>query len=139
MYENLKALGVKRLQDLKLMADAIDLLKQGEVLYSTFATVNGTMFNATTEMLEKIKEIESKGKSIVYHVIANLYEMSDGEKIKMIDYLVLTLEDLESDSTMEKYGDSFNVFTYTWNDTFGEGEYGYIGVKPSFGGLKRIS
>ena len=133
MNEIQKNEAIKRMKKLGLMKETIDDFdKDGIVNVSEH---NGILFWADDSLIEKIKQFEKETDSLVYHVINCCYQMSDGQKIKMTDFLYVSKYDDEWD--MDNIDiENGEVMSYCISE-FGN-EFGFIGIKEVNGGLARV-
>lgn len=86
------------------------------------------------EILNKIKEVETQNNITVYHLIHNYTEF--GELYSML-YVGNDDENYQDDNELLNEG---LQYAYVWNKDYENcSEFGLIGIKPSAGGLIRIS
>lgn len=114
-----------------------DLIIKGLINNKVMYSENGILWDLPLEYRDTVEELANKG-NYVYHVIKGMYEFS-GELVELISYLVVTEEDLDSEfeSCIALQNKSFSVFSYVDNKTWGEKEFGSVGVKFRHGGLIR--
>lgn len=131
---NLKELALKR-------ATALNIIEPNEVRRSESY---GVLLDLTPAQKEKIKEIEADGEHAVYHLVRTRMSLG-GDIVTMTAYLVVTKEDIDEDGEDIGFDDfddtyGYRVFAYVVNEDWDDcSEWGYIMVKPSFGGLKRTA
>ncbi len=107
-------------------------LEDGDVLCSS---INGLFSDPDAEMLDRIKKIEKKYHSKVWHVMKGNYKMSDDTEFEFIDFLLIGEPDPElsdeDNMVIDQYG---NCFCYTVGIC---SELGYVDILPMNGGLRR--
>lgn len=108
-------------------------VKVSERLDSLFLTV---LFNVDNYdyLMDVINDFEKKHNVLVYHV--QLSHTDFGDCYSLL-YVSSEKEEWNMDRDDIKIG---YPLAYVWNKTIPEySEFGYIGVRPSMGGLERIS
>lgn len=92
----------------------------------------GILFWLNDEEIKAVREFEKEHDSIVYHVIHQFTNI--GELYSFL-YVKLDNEEWEMDDDGLKQDEAL---AYVWNKTTPEfSEFGYIGIRPQFGGLVR--
>ena len=96
----------------------------------------GILYWANEHETETVTKLQSDGK-VVWHIIRGIFVLGGVDECEMTCYLLATDED--TDRLVFEDGD-YEVFAYVENLSWPDcSEYGYIYVRPSFGGLVRIA
>lgn len=107
--------------------------KQSKVCF--FENFAGFWAYQEPELQEKIKEIEEKHNCTVYAITHEYTEFGE-----LYDFLIVTSNEEEWDTLVEKYNNEFYVFAYVWNKTDDwSSEFGEIGIRSFGGGIKRTA
>ena len=128
---------LKRMKMLHIMKEVIDDFKENDKVY--YSERQNSFFNATLYWLdnhpeweEKVKEFQNKYGFLVYHCQLTHTQMGD--------LLSLLYVDKDEDNWERERKDILDgeVFAKVINldDDFCS-DYGYIGIKPSMGGITR--
>lgn len=122
---------IERMKMLKLSPSCIKAFKRGEVWESEGY---GALYDLTEEEQKIVDEFEKENEGKVYHIIHNMTQF--GEL-----YSLLYVSKHEEEWAMDREDIKENiVFAYVYNKTDEWcSEFGSIMVKPSIGGLIRIS
>lgn len=92
----------------------------------------GILYWLNDEEIKAVREFEAEHESVVYHVI---YQSTNIGELYSFLYVKLDDEEWEMDNEGLKQRE---VLAYVWNKTTPEfSEFGYIGIRPQFGGLVR--
>ena len=131
MKEKMKQEAIERMKMLKLSNSCIKAFQRGEVWESEGI---GALYDLTEEEQKIVNDFEKKNNGLVYHVIHNMTQF--GEL-----YSLLFVGKHEEEWQMDRQDIEENiVFAYVYNKTDDWcSEFGSIMVKPSIGGLIRIS
>lgn len=123
---------IERMKMLKLDKPCIEAFAKGKVWESEGF---GALYEINQEEQEIIDNFEKNHPNcLVYHMIHNIYEF--GECYSML-YVSSDTDEWEQDKEDIKDG---YVFAYVYNkDCKWCSEFGSIAVRPSFGGLVRLS
>ena len=139
LKERQKQEAIKRMQMLKLMGEVINDFKKENKLY--YSERQNQIFNAVLywvdnheEWSNMIKEFEKKWGFMVYH--CQLTHTYDGDIISLL-YITKDEDEWEQDRQDIKDGVVY-AKCVNLDDDFCS-DYGYIGIKPSMGGIVRIS
>lgn len=132
--------GLERLRMLNVLGKVRQDFARGKLYYSER---QNSFFNAVLywvdnnpTWLDKIKKFESKNKVMVYH--AQLTHLECGDCLSLL-YVSKDEEEWENERDDLRKGMPFvkTIDPNAEDDYFSE--YGYIGIKPSMGGVARIS
>lgn len=131
MRKTQKLEAIERMKMLRLSPACIQAFKRGEIWESEGI---GALYEVNEEEQKMIQEFEQKNDAVVYHMIHNM--TSFGEL-----YSMLFVSKYEEEWEMDRQDIKENiVFVYVYNKTDDWcSEFGSIGVKPSIGGLIRMS
>ena len=123
---------IERMKMLKLDKPCIEAFTKGKVWESEGY---GALYEVNQEEQELIDKFEKNHPGcLVYHIIHNVYEF--GECYSML-YVSSDIDEWPQDKEDIKDG---YVFAYVYNkDCEWCSEFGSIAVRPSFGGLVRLS
>lgn len=137
--DNLKALQVEeatqRMKYLRINENTIDDFKNGIV--SVSYGLGAENHSLSIEQLVSVKNFEKEYDAVVYHVISDEYQMTDGSSMNMDSYLYVSSypEEWSDDKEMLKNG---IAYCYVENNNIPEfSEIGSIGFAPHNGGLVR--
>ena len=129
--------GLERLRMLGVMGKVRQDFAHGKLYYSERqnAFFNAVLYwvDNNPTWLDKIKQFEDKNKVMVYHAQLTHFEFGD---CLSLFYVGKDEEEWENERDDLRKGISF-VKCIDPNSDFSE--YGYIGIKPSMGGIARIS
>lgn len=130
--DELKEQSINNLKTIKSYGPYTRAFRGGTI--TNYEGFGGYYIDEDSELMQKIKEVESQYKGMVYATIHSKTEF--GEL-----YTMLYSSPYEEDEDdVEEIGDNqYNCFAYVWNkseDAFSE--FGSVGVKPALGGLVRI-
>lgn len=131
--EQRKEKAIELMKKINIYVPYIDGFKENnEVCY--FEMYGGFWANQEPELIEKIKEVETKYNCTVYAVT---HEYTDfGE---LYDFLIVTDYEEEWDTLLENSGKNFYAFSYVWNKTDPDcSEFGTIVIDSFGGGIRRI-
>ena len=138
LKERQKQEALKRMGMLHIMKEVIDDFKQNNKLY--YSERQNSFFNATLYWVDNnpawadlIKRFELKNGVLVYHCQLTHTEFGD------LLSLLYVAKDEDEWSQERKDIETGEVFVKVVNlneDLFSE--YGYIGIKPSMGGITRV-
>lgn len=139
LKERQKQEAIKRMKMLKLMDNVVEEFKDKGTLY--YSERMNAMFNAVLywvdnheEWSKMIKDFEKKWGFMVYH--AQLTHTYVGDILSLL-YVTKDEEEWEQDRQDIKDGVVYAKCVNLNDDYFSE--YGYIGIKPSMGGIVRVS
>ena len=122
---------VRRMRRLGMHVNVVNEFQKGKLNKSEFG---GFLYwlNEDEQKMVKDYEAESEGKRLVYHVI---HQFTNYGELYNLLYVYLDDEDWEMDNEGLATGE---VVAYTVNKAMPDcSEAGYIGIKPSIGGLVR--
>lgn len=122
---------IKRMEMLQMSRQCINAFKRGEVWESEGI---GALYECNEKEKSLIKDFENKTGGVVYHMIHNYFEF--GECYTML-YVSKYTEEWASDNADLKQGITL-AYVKNINDDFCS-EFGSVAIKPSIGGLIRIS
>lgn len=136
--EQMKQEAIKRMKQLKLMADVVnDFEKNGRVYYSER---QNKFFNAVLYWLdnqkeweEKVKKFEEEHNCLVYHCQLTHLEFGD-----VLSLLFVSSNEKEWPLDMEDLKNNY-AFAYCLDLSGPFSEFGTIGLKPSMGGVVRTA
>ena len=138
LKERQKEEALKRMKMLQIMPQVIGDFKRSNKIY--YSERQSALFAATLywldnqpEWVKMVKEFEKKNNAMVYH--AQLTHMEFGDCLALF-YVSEDDEIWEQDKEDILNGEIYSrvlVLDDEWNS-----DYGYIGVKPMYGGVARI-
>ncbi|MEG1299682.1 MAG: hypothetical protein RSC93_03180 [Erysipelotrichaceae bacterium] len=129
--DEMKAEAINRLTEMKVIPTVITHFKKDELYYSEF---NGMIYNLNEDANKALKEVKDSGY-LPYHVIRS--ETSFGD---LYAVLYVTFHAQDNWTNGERVDKNGYVFAYVYNATHPElSEFGEIQIKPSNGGIQRIS
>ena len=138
LKEKQKQEGLERLRMLNVLGKVRQDFAHGKLYYSERQS---SIFNAVLyyvdnhpEWLDMIQKFEKKNKVMVYH--AQLTHLECGDILSLL-YVSKDEEEWENERKDIKDGMVFAKCIDLADDMFTE--YGYIGIKPSMGGIVRVS
>ena len=127
--EEAKQEALKRMKKLNFHPNVLSDFNEGTINKSELI---GILYWLNDEEIKAVREFEAENESVVYHVIHQVTNI--GELYSFL-YVKLDDEEWEMDNEGLKQRE---VLAYVWNKTTPEfSEFGYIGIRPQFGGLVR--
>lgn len=88
------------------------------------------------EEVERLQKIDNEGCK-VWHILYGAYRFCNDDVMQMETYLLK--RDMDDDDLVDNGDGTYTAFAYVLNlDDPDLSEYGYVLVKPQFGGLIRI-
>lgn len=131
-----KVEALNRMKMLNIMGQVRNSFRQGGRVY--YSERQNSFFNATLYWLDNenkfvqiVNDFESKTGSMVYH--AQLTHMEFGDMLSLM-YVSKDMDEWQRDRDDIAHGE---MFVNVVNVDCDESEYGYIGIKPSMGGVTR--
>lgn len=132
-------LGREYLEKVGVMEDVLRNYDEKRIMRSEGAPpLDGILYFTNEDDEAVIEEIEKSGRSLVVHVVDGNYRFPDGAITNMVTYLVVTTEDLEMELLPEIKKEVYESFSLVYNKTWGEKEYGSVGISGVNGGITRI-
>lgn len=135
--EKQKQEALKRMKALKLMKEVIDDFKKNDRIY--YSERQNAMFNAVLywvdnedNFVELVKRFEEEHNALVYH--CQLTHLGYGDCLSLL-FVSDCEEDWELEDRQLTNGDVV-AWVENLDDSYSS-EMGYIGVKPSMGGITR--
>lgn len=137
--EKQKQEAIRRMKALKIMPQVIEDFKNNDRVY--YSERQNAMFNAVLywldnhdEYVQIVKDFEKEHKALVYH--CQLTHTRDGDLLSL--FYVSKYENLWN---VDKYNiENKEVFAYVHNMEYPwDSDFGYIGVRPSMGGIVRTA
>lgn len=127
--EEAKQEALKRMKKLNFHPNVLSDFKEDIINKSELI---GILYWLNDEEIKAVREFEAEHESVVYHVI---YQSTNVGELYSFLYVKLDDEEWEMDKEGLKQRE---VLAYVWNKTAPEfSEFGYIGIRPQFGGLVR--
>lgn len=133
--DEMRAEALKRMKSLQIFPTAVEEFKEEGKLNKSEQL--GFLFWLTEEEQKFISRFECDGKFLVYHVIHDLYHMTDGSEWELYTLLFVNSDDREwrQDNAGLRDGEAL-CYCYNASDS-DLSEFGYVGIRPSFGGVVR--
>ena len=129
--EDMKAEALERMKLLQLHANAIREFRDEDKL--NLSGVCGALYWLSDEQKKLVRDWEKKTGNLVYHVIHGYYDEDE-----MLNLLYISRDKSEWTRDRENIADE-EILAYVVNLSYGYGsEYGYIGIRPVFGGVVRV-
>ena len=122
---------LERMVMLHMSRQCINAFKEGKVWESEG---HGALYEVNDEEQKLINDFEEKHDALVYHMIHNVFEF--GECYTML-YVSKDKSEWEADRHDIEDGYAF-VYVKNVDDDFCS-EFGTVGIRPSIGGLVRVS
>ena len=122
---------LERMVTLNMSRQCINAFKQGKVWESEGP---GALYEVNDEEEKIVKEFEAKHNAVVYHMIHNVFEFGEC-------YTILYVSNDVKEWNEDRYDlENGYAFAYVKNvsDDFCS-EFGTVGIRPSIGGLVRVS
>ena len=121
---------LKRMKALKMLDNPIKEFEEEQKINKS--ENGGILYWLDDEENEIVKEFEKDNGCLVYHAILNYTDFG-----KIYSFLYVSKDDDEWKIDMENIKNG-EVLSYVYNQTDPMcSEYGYIGIRPSFGGVMR--
>lgn len=131
MKEKQKREALERMVMLNMSRQCINAFKQGKVWESEG---HGALYEVNDEEEKIVKEFEAKHDAVVYHMIHNVFEF--GECYTIL-YVSKDVTEWNEDRNDLENGYAF-AYVKNVDDDFCS-EFGTVGIRPSIGGLVRVS
>lgn len=131
MKEKQKREALERMVMLNMSRQCINAFKQGKVWESEGP---GALYEVNDEEEKIVKEFEAKHDAVVYHMIHNVFEF--GECYTIL-YVSKDVREWNEDRNDLENGYAF-AYVKNVDDDFCS-EFGTVGIRPSIGGLVRVS
>lgn len=131
MKDTQKREALERMVMLHMSRQCINAFKEGKVWESEG---HGALYEVNDEEQKLINDFEAKHDALVYHMIHNVFEF--GECYTML-YVSKDKSEWEADRHDIEDGYAF-VYVKNVDDDFCS-EFGTVGIRPSIGGLVRVS
>lgn len=122
---------IERMKMLKMSKQCIEAFKNGQVWESEGI---GALYECNEQEQQYIKEFEQEHHCLVYHMIHNMFEF--GECYTML-YVSSDKEEWEQDKE-----DITGLYAFAYVKNIDDeycSEFGSVGIRPSIGGLVRVS
>ena len=131
MREEMKLEAIERMKMLSMSKSCINAFKKGKVWESERI---GALYEVNDQEQQIIDKFEKDSGGVVYHIIHNMTQF--GEL-----YSILYVSKHKDEWEIDRQDIKENiVFAYVYNKTCEDfSEYGSIMIRPSIGGLMRIS
>lgn len=140
--KKMRELGILTLKRMHVCGDTVPQFEKGTV-YTSEGHLS-TLFTPNKKDMETIQMIEAGGLRLVWHVIKGTYILGGCDKVQMNAYLYIDIEDVAGDSPLEQC-EMMEMLqdgicrAYVDNTTWGEHNWGDVGIRPHFGGISRTA